>query len=121
MTKYHYNRVEHYIPSAQELPKLPHEFVEPSPADSFIHWLYRYRCAQCRQPGTEVNEIIPRARSKFAVTDWRNRILLCRNCHQQYHHNGVTDVKISAMQVTRAKYLESIGREEYLKLHDSIS
>lgn len=114
MTKNHYNRVEHYIPPATKIPDLEREFVEPSASDSFIHWLFRYRCAECKMPGTEVNEIIPRARSKFSILDWTNRILLCRNCHQKFHLNGVTDDKINRMKQTRIEYLKSIGREEYL-------
>jgi 5-methylcytosine-specific restriction endonuclease McrA len=107
------NRVTHYIPPVNWKP-FEREFVEPSPSDSFIWWLYRYRCAKCKMPGQEVNEIIPRSRSKKSISDWKNRILLCRNCHQEYHMNGVTDDKINAMREIRITYLEMIGRGEYL-------
>lgn len=108
------DRVTHFIPPAGKMQDVEREFVEPSPSDNFIHWLYRYRCASCKQPGQEINEIIPRSRSKKSILDWKNRILLCRSCHEKYHHGGVTDVKINDMQKTRRDYLIMVGREEYL-------
>jgi 5-methylcytosine-specific restriction endonuclease McrA len=90
------------------------EFVEPNSSDSFIHWLFRYRCIDCKQPGTEVNEIIPRSRSKKAILDWRNRVLLCRTCHELYHKDGVTDAKIKRMQEIRLEFLKSFDRLEYV-------
>lgn len=113
MTKPTLARIAHYIPPAH-IGELVREFVEPNPSDHFIHWLFRYRCAKCRKPGTEVNEIIPRARSKESIMDWKNRILLCRDCHAKFHHNGVTDDKINDMRKVRVEYLVSIGRGEYL-------
>lgn len=107
------DRITHYIPPAKIEP-LVREFVEPNPSDHFIHWLFRYRCAECKKPGTEVNEIIPRARSKSSILDWQNRILLCRDCHTRYHLGGVSDDKINAMQKLRLAYLQMIGRGEYL-------
>lgn len=92
------------------------EFVEPDASDSFIHWLFRYRCIDCKQRGTEVNEIIPRSRSKNSILDWKNRVLLCHSCHEKYHHNGVTVEKIQIMQEFRTKFLNSFGREEYANL-----
>lgn len=90
------------------------EFVEPNSSDAFIHWLFRYRCAECKKSGQEVNEIIPRSRSKFAILDWRNRVLLCSECHRNYHHDGVTNDKMVRMQKIRTDFLKSFGREEYL-------
>lgn len=110
-----YNRVLHYIPPAVTFADLPHEYIEPSPADSFIHWLYRYRCAECRMPGCEINEIIPRARSKKSITTWQNRILLCSSCHHKFHQNGVTKEKIEMMKSLQFDYLNSCGREVYAK------
>lgn len=108
------HRLTHYIPPATPLPELPKEFVEPNPSDYFIHWLFKYRCAECKKPGQEVNEILPRARSKFAIMDWKNRILLCRDCHSRFHLKGVTDKKIENMRRVRVDYLTSINREEYV-------
>jgi len=111
--KTNFNRIVHFIPPAY-VPPVVQEFVEPNPSDHFIHWLYRYRCAECKQPGQEINEIVPRSRSKESIMDWKNRILLCRHCHSMYHNNGVTDVKINAMRTVRKEYLLSIGRKEYI-------
>ena len=110
----HVDRVEHFIPPARTLRPVEREFVEPNPSDSFIWWLYRYRCASCKSPGQEVNEIVPRSRSKKSILDWRNRILLCRTCHEKFHHGGVSDDKINTMRKTREEYLLMIGRSEYL-------
>ena len=114
MTGHTFNRITHFIPPQEPFPKLVLEFVEPVPDDYFIHWLFRYRCMECRQKGEEVNEIIPRSRSKKSIMDWRNRVVLCRSCHERFHHNGVTKEKIIAMQNKRKEYLASVGREGYL-------
>lgn len=106
------HRLTHYIPPTNLSPII-NEFVEPNPSDHFIHWLFRYRCAECKMPGQEINEIIPRSRSKTSILDWRNRILLCRDCHRKFHLHGVTKQKIESMQKTRYEYLISIGREAY--------
>lgn len=92
------------------------EFVEPDSSDSFIHWLFRYRCIECKQRGTEVNEIVPRSRSKKSILDWKNRVLLCRSCHEIYHKDGVTVEKTQTMQEHRIEFLKSFGREEYVSL-----
>lgn len=113
MTKTTYNRVTHYIPPTN-FNALEHEFVEPNPSDNFIWWLFRYRCAECKKPGSEINEIVPRSRSKKSITDWKNRIVLCRECHQKYHLNGVTDEKINSMKSNRVEYLQLVGRGEYV-------
>jgi len=106
------DRITHYIP--QNYAPIVREFVEPSPEPYFIHWLFRYRCMECKRPGQEINEIVPRSRSKSAIMDWRNRVLLCRECHTKFHHNGVTKEKIEAMQKLRSEYLTSVGRGEYV-------
>lgn len=90
------------------------EFVEPNPSDAFIAWLFRYRCVDCKQSATEINEIIPRSRSKKSISDWKNRVPLCRSCHDLYHKDGVTDDKIKRMQTIRLDCLKSFGRLEYL-------
>lgn len=110
----HVNRVTHFIPPAKRMQDVEREFVEPSASDHFIHWLFRYRCASCKGPGQEINEIVPRGRSKNSILDWKNRILLCRTCHEKFHHDGVTNEKIKAMQDVRKNYLTLIGRTEYL-------
>jgi len=109
------NRVAHFIPPATKFQEVEREFVEPSASDSFIWWLYKYRCAKCKKPGQEVNEIEPRSRSKKNILDWRNRILLCRECHQEFHLHGVTLEKVDHMKSIRVEYLMMIGREEYAK------
>lgn len=107
-------RITHYIPPAK-LPEVVHEFVEPNPSDHFIHWLFRHRCIVCKSGSNiEINEILPRARSKKAIWDWRNRVTMCRGCHTIYHLYGVTKAKMDVLSATRKEFLISIGRGEYV-------
>jgi len=111
-----YNRITHYIPPAHIQP-IAHEFVEPNPSDHFIYWLFRYRCIMCSKPATEINEIVPRGRSKKSLLDWRNRVTLCQEHHtgqNGFHHNGVTLEKIKNMQEQRKEYLKSVDRAQYI-------
>lgn len=89
------------------------EFVEPDTTTAFIHWLFRYRCIICKKPGSEINEIIPRSRSKKSIGDWRNRVLLCGDHHREFHKDGVTNAKIEKMQEVRLEFLKSFDRAEY--------
>lgn len=103
----------HYIPP-RNFAEVEKEFVEPVPADYFIWWVFRRRCVMCSKPSTEINEIVPRGRSKKSLLDWKNRVTLCRTCHDEFHYNGVTDAKIKDMQERRIQALKRLGREEYL-------
>jgi len=96
-------------------PPIPREFIEPTPSDSFIWWLFRRRCIMCNRPATEINEIIPRSRSIFSITDWKNRVTLCQECHREFHKDGVTDFKIKNMQYERRRFLINTGRSEYVE------
>lgn len=60
--------------------------------DIRIFTLFRGRCVSCFGTGTEVHELITRARSKQALTLKNNRVPLCRGCHHKVHDNGYTDV-----------------------------
>lgn len=82
--------------------------------DAFIYWLFNGRCIVCNQSAEEINEIIPRSRSKHAVEDWRNRVSMCKKHHEEYHHDGVSDEKLKALQETRREYLIAIGRGRYV-------
>lgn len=95
-------------------PPIHREFVEPSPSDAFIYWLFKRRCVDCRQPASEINEILPRSRSKKAVTDWKNRVPMCHHCHRKYHDGGVTDEKMTRLYEKRQEFLIMIGRYEYI-------
>lgn len=90
------------------------EFVEPNASDSFIYWLFRYRCVECKKPASEINEIEPRSRSKTNILNWKNRVPLCSECHRKYHDGGVSDKKADEMRKHRAEFLESTGRSEYI-------
>jgi 5-methylcytosine-specific restriction endonuclease McrA len=107
--------INHYIP--QNYSPIEHEYVEPRADDYFIYWLFRYRCIICKRPATEINEIVPRARSKKSILDWKNRVTLCHEHHlgdTGFHHNGVTEKKIFDMRIARMDYLKSVGREKYI-------
>lgn len=97
----------------KDLPKTEKEFVEPTSSDYFIWWLFRNRCVSCRKPGTEINEVIPRSRSKNSILNWENRVLMCRECHNDYHKHGVNPKTIEALQQKRYDFLMANGREEY--------
>lgn len=103
----------HYVPP-RNFDEMEREFIEPVPDDYFIWWLFRRRCVMCSKSATEINEIVPRGRSKKSIKDWTNRVTLCHECHRDFHHKGVTKGKIKAMQTKRIEVLKSTGREEYL-------
>lgn len=105
--------IGHYIPT-KNFPQMEREFVQPVPDDYFIWWLFKRKCIMCKHPATEINEIIPRSRSKKSITNWRNRVTLCQKCHQGFHLHGVTSEKIEIMQNTRKEFLTSIDRLEYV-------
>lgn len=90
------------------------EFVIPTPDDYFIWWLFKHKCVSCKKPATEINEIIPRSRSKKSILDWHNRVTLCQTCHAEFHRTGVTPEKIEKMRLSRTNFLISMGREQYL-------
>jgi 5-methylcytosine-specific restriction endonuclease McrA len=82
--------------------------------EAFIHWLFNGRCLVCKKSGAEINEIVPRSRSKASIKDWKNRVLMCNDCHTQYHHDGVSIEKLKLLQVTRREFLKSCGKEKYV-------
>lgn len=104
--------IGHYIPP-RDFPPVIKEFIEPVDNASFIWWLFKYKCVMCKKPASEINEIIPRSRSKKAL-DWRNRVTLCHNCHTQFHQTGVTKKKQEAMEQSRKEFLVSMGRGKYV-------
>lgn len=104
--------INHYIP--QNYAPVEKEYVEPRADDYFIYWLFRYRCVECKMAAQEINEIVPRARSKKSILNWKNRVPLCRACHIAYHDKGVTEAKIFKMRVNRIEYLQAIGRADYV-------
>lgn len=99
------------------IPLPPQEFVEPNATDAFIWWLFKHRCVVCRKEATEINEIEPRSRSKKNLHDWRNRVCVCRECHNEYHKHGVNDEAIAKMKGQRKNFLLEMGREEYVNYY----
>jgi hypothetical protein len=61
-----------------------------------------------------MNEIKTRGRSKTSILDWLNRVVLCRICHDEFHHGGVSQTKMNNMIAKRKTFLLSIGREAYI-------
>lgn len=108
------SRIPHYIPPEKPFPVIVKEFIEPVADDYFIYWLFRYRCVNCRKSATEINEIKPRGRSKKNILDWKNRVPMCRECHTNFHKDGVTNDKIVAVTLMREEFLKSTGREKYI-------
>ena len=90
------------------------QYVEPTPDPSFIYWLFHYKCVMCKKPASEINEIVPRSRSKNSILDWRNRVPLCTDCHRVFHQTGVTQKKIDEMQTKRREFLMAMDRGEYV-------
>ncbi len=66
------------------------------------------------KPATEINEIIPRSRSKQSIRDWKNRVTVCHSCHREYHDKGVNAKAIEKMQEQRLDALRKLGRSEYI-------
>lgn len=79
-----------------------------------IFWLFCDRCVMCKEAATEVNEIVPRARTKQATLDWHNQVTLCHKCHTEFHHDGVTRAKQKVMLLKRKEFLQSMGRENFI-------
>jgi len=100
-----------YIPA---IPPEPKEFVIPNPSDSFIWWLFKHLCVSCHKSAQELNEIIPRSRSKNSILDWTNRVTMCCECHNEYHRHGVNSKTQSELQEKRIEALKLFGREEYI-------
>ena len=91
----------------------PKEFIEPVPDDYFIWWLFRNKCVVCHKQATEINEIVPRSRSKLSILTWENRVTMCRECHNDYHKHGVNSKTQAKLQTKRDSFLRMIGREAY--------
>jgi len=86
----------------------------PNSSDEFIWQLFKGRCIVCFRPARDINEIVLRSRSKNSLQDWKNRVCICRECHTEYHHGGVTPQKQKDMIQYRSRFLKAIGREEYI-------
>lgn len=66
--------------------------------DIRIMKLFRCRCVMnLSHKAFEVNEIVPRSRTKKAITMPKNRVAICRSCHDRYHEGGVTEEKMDEM------------------------
>lgn len=107
------------------IPSEPKEFVEPIPDDYFIWWLFRNQCVgysdRCTHRGEEINEVIPRSRSKKSILNWENRVLMCRECHNEYHRHGVNSKTQEDLQNKRVEALKRLGREEYINYVPPVS
>lgn len=73
-----------------------------------------YRCVMCKQRGTELNHIVPRSENRALINDWKNKVPLCHLHHEEYHKDGVTEEKITAMRKARVDFLTTIGKKEYI-------
>ena len=81
--------------------KSPEELAD----DHRIMKLFRGRCVVCLSPAAEVHELVPRARSKYAITMKQNRVPLCRSCHRRSHFEGYTGTK---QELLRNKAIERL-------------
>jgi hypothetical protein len=48
------------------------------------------------------------------VLTWENRVVMCRECHREYHKKGVNPKAIAALKEIRKEFLLSMGRAEYV-------
>jgi 5-methylcytosine-specific restriction endonuclease McrA len=78
-------------------------------SDAHIKKLFRNRCVGCKMLGNEVHELIPRSRSKEAITMPQNRVLLCTRCHRITHDGGYTIEKETALRMKAERMLENYG------------
>ena len=80
---------------------------------SFYLWLFKYHCLICGHSGSEIHHIIPRSHGEKSM-DWRNRILLCKECHNRIHNDGINKINIIKLQNKRARVLRSYNREGFI-------
>lgn len=90
------------------------EFVIPNASDNFIWFLFKHLCVSCHKPASEINEILPRSRSKESILNWENRVTMCRDCHNEYHRQGVNSKTQEELFFKRQEALKLFGREEYI-------
>jgi len=84
--------------------------LEEKSDDARIMKLFRGRCVvNIAHKATEINEIIPRSRSKHAITMKANRTPMCRSCHNIYHWGGVTSEKMEKLSDMARARLEMFG------------
>lgn len=83
-------------------------------SDEFIYWLFKNRCIVCRKPASEINHIEPRSRGRGNISDWRNKVPMCQEHHNEYHKNGTDQDAIDSLKAIRAEYLLSINRQMYI-------
>jgi hypothetical protein len=84
--------------------------IEEKSDDARIMKLFRGRCVvNVAHRATEINEIIPRSRSKNAITMRGNRVPMCRSCHGIYHWGGVTPEKMEILVEMAKIRLETFG------------
>lgn len=70
----------------------------------FILWLFEGKCVNCGSSReTTIHEIVPLSHGKIAM-NWRNRIPLCRTCHDWAHSIG-TNNSINHLREKRRKYI----------------
>jgi len=96
------------------LQKSHQSHLVPDSSDKFIYWLFMGRCICCWRRATEINEIILRSRSKDALKDWKNRVPMCREHHEEYHHDGVSADKVQYLIERRREFLTRTNRVEYI-------
>ena len=85
--------------------------------EDFIKWLFHKRCIgldkPCANPGTEINEIIPRSSGKESM-EWKHRVPMCNPCHSEYHRRGTSQRAIQKLQERRKDFLENNGKGEFV-------
>lgn len=87
--------------------------IEPQ-TDLAIFKLFLWRCVECNHMATELNHIVPRSSGEQYKNDWKNKVPMCRTCHDAFHSGGVTDTKIQYLQHKRAERLVAMHKEEYI-------
>lgn len=83
-------------------------------SDDEILNLFLHRCVVCWHPAQDINHIVLRSRSQSKIDDWKNKVPMCKTCHDLYHEDGVTQEKEDWLTTVRKEFLISIGESEYV-------
>lgn len=82
-------------------------------SDELLWYIYGGRCVVCKRKAVDINHIVPRSADHALIDDWRNKVPLCKTCHDEYHDGGVTEEKMKTMKKMQHDFLIARGKENY--------
>ena len=88
--------------------------LPPNNSPQFIRWLFNNRCVGLDEPCYKIARDVAHIEGRAINDEWTNKVLLCAECHAEWHRRGVSDKDIARLKERRIEYLEAIGREQYI-------